>query len=164
MLSNTGLQNLNFIQYILAKNVIQNFILFTWLTNLFIYFLFQLLLELHFKLATRRLSASSTSKLDSLGQMEKSISVDQRERPPVENKLENEVFRDADEKLRFEKILKTLGRKEPNLDHRLDELKYMYELNKYDELLTRLKDAESKNEYLAKVIAQLEARRDGDQK
>lgn len=51
---------------------------------------------------------------------------------------ENVASTDADEKSRFEKILKTLGRKEPNLDHRLDELKYMYELNKYDELLNRL--------------------------
>lgn len=60
---------------------------------------------------------------------------------------------------RLDKVLKELVRKEPNLEQRIDELKQMYELNRYDELLTRLKDAENKNEYLAKMIAKLESNR-----
>ncbi len=101
--------------------------------------------ELHFKLATRRSSGSSEVPVKS-----------EAERSRAGFELEAGASQD---RVRFDKILKTLGRKDSNLDQRLDELKQMYELNRYDELLTRLKDAESKNEYLASVIAQLQSRR-----
>lgn len=62
------------------------------------------------------------------------------------------------QKVRFDRLLKELSRKEPDLDKRIGDLKQMYELDRYDELSTRLKDAESKNEYLVKLIAELEAK------
>ncbi len=49
--------------------------------------------------------------------------------------------------------------KEVDFDKRLNDIKTNYETNKYDELQTRLKDAESKNEYLSKIIAQLQSKR-----
>ena len=58
----------------------------------------------------------------------------------------------------FEKALRDAS-KESNLDKRLNEIKSNYETNKYDELLTRLRDAESKNEYLTNLITQLQTKR-----
>ena len=58
----------------------------------------------------------------------------------------------------FEKALKDTS-KENDLDRRLTNIKSSYETNKYDELQTRLSDAESKNEYLSKIIAQLQSKR-----
>ena len=54
----------------------------------------------------------------------------------------------------FEKALRDAS-KESNLDKKLNDIKSNYESNKYDELITRLRDAESKNEYLTNIIAQL---------
>jgi hypothetical protein len=58
----------------------------------------------------------------------------------------------------FEKALRDAS-KESNLDKKLNEIKSNYESNKYDELITRLRDAESKNEYLTNIIAQLQSKR-----
>jgi hypothetical protein len=58
----------------------------------------------------------------------------------------------------FDKALKEAS-KEPNLDKRLADLKQSYESNKYDELFAKLKDAESKNEYLTSLITQLQSKR-----
>ena len=58
----------------------------------------------------------------------------------------------------FEKALRDAS-KESNLDKRLNDIKSNYEINKYDELLTRLRDAESKNEYLTNIITQLQSKR-----
>lgn len=58
----------------------------------------------------------------------------------------------------FEKAMKNSS-KEIDLDKRLDSIKSNYDTNKYDELNTRLNDAESKNEYLSKIIAQLQNKR-----
>lgn len=58
----------------------------------------------------------------------------------------------------FEKALRDAS-KESNLDKKLNDIKSNYESNKYDELITRLRDAESKNEYLTNIIAQLQSKR-----
>ncbi len=58
----------------------------------------------------------------------------------------------------FEKALKD-SKQEHDLNKRLHSIKSNYETNKYDELQTRLTDAESKNEYLSKIIAQLQSKR-----
>jgi hypothetical protein len=110
-----------------------------------------LFLELHFKLATRRSSDSIKSEA---GESKKAEA-----KPQQQEDVQQRKKSEATEKLRFDKMLKEVVRKEANLDNRLNDLKQMYELNRYDELLTRLKDAESKNEYLAKLVTQLEAKR-----
>jgi len=57
----------------------------------------------------------------------------------------------------FEKAMKDSGR-ESDLEKKLDRIKSAYDSSKYVELQTRLNDAESKNEYLSKVIAQLQSK------
>ena len=48
---------------------------------------------------------------------------------------------------------------EQNLDKRLNNIKFQFENLKYEELVIRLRDAESKNEYLTNVITQLQDKR-----
>ena len=69
------------------------------------------------------------------------------------NDLKDPIFQKG-----FDKALKDAS-KESNLDKRLSDLKQNYESSKYEELQTRLRDAESKNEYLTSIIAQLQTKR-----
>lgn len=48
---------------------------------------------------------------------------------------------------------------EQNLDKRLNTIKSQYEVQKYEELQIRLRDAENKNEYLSNLIAKLQEKR-----
>jgi len=57
----------------------------------------------------------------------------------------------------FERAMKDSGR-ENDLEKRLDRIKSAYDSSKYVELQTRLNDAESKNEYLSKIVAQLQTK------
>jgi hypothetical protein len=97
------------------------------------------ILDLHFRLATRKSSDSisrpSSSKLN-------------------RNNVKNEP---VDAKA-FDKLLKESA-KETDLNKRLNDIKQNYDQNKFDELVSKLKDAESKNEYLTSIITQLQARR-----
>lgn len=96
-------------------------------------------LDLHFRLATRKSSDSisrpSSSKLN-------------------RNNIKSEII----EQKAFEKLLKESA-KETDLNKRLNDIKQNYDQNKFEELVTKLKDAESKNEYLTSIITQLQARR-----
>lgn len=56
----------------------------------------------------------------------------------------------------FEKALNQ-SVNEGDFDNRLEKIKHNYDQNRYDELLTRLTDAESKNEYLSKIIGRLQS-------
>ena len=51
---------------------------------------------------------------------------------------------------------------EQNLDKRLNNIKFQFENQKYEELVIRLRDAESKNEYLTNVITQLQDKRNAN--
>ena len=51
---------------------------------------------------------------------------------------------------------------EQNLDKRLNNIKFQFENQKYEELVIRLRDAESKNEYLTNVITQLQDKRNSN--
>ena len=51
---------------------------------------------------------------------------------------------------------------EQNLDKRLNNIKFQFENLKYEELVIRLRDAESKNEYLTNVITQLQDKRNSN--
>ena len=94
---------------------------------------------MHFRLATRKSSDSisrpSSSKLN-------------------RNNIKSEII----EQKAFEKLLKESA-KETDLNKRLNDIKQNYDQNKFEELVTKLKDAESKNEYLTSIITQLQARR-----
>ena len=96
-------------------------------------------LDLHFRLATRKSSDSisrpSSSKLN-------------------RNNIKNEII----EQKAFDKLLKESA-KEADLNKRLNDIKQNYDQNKFEELVSKLKDAESKNEYLTSIITQLQARR-----
>lgn len=71
---------------------------------------------------------------------------------------EADILVNKEEEKNFDKALKA-AIKESNLDKRLNDIKLNYESSKYDELLTKLKDAESKNEYLTNIITQLQSKR-----
>ncbi len=49
--------------------------------------------------------------------------------------------------------------KETNLDKKMNDIRNTLESGKYDELYRKLRDAESKNEYLTSVINQLQTER-----
>lgn len=111
--------------------------------------------ELHFKLATRKSSANS------LSQKSRSNLDLERTKSSVTTKIttlngKNEL-KDPVLLKGFEKAMKDSSR-EGNLEKRLDRIKSGYDANKYGELQTRLNDAESKNEYLSKIIAQLQSK------
>ena len=52
--------------------------------------------------------------------------------------------------------------REVNLDKKMSDIKQNYEANKYDELYNKLRDAESKNEYLTNLINQLQSKRNAN--
>ena len=109
--------------------------------------------DLHFKLATRKSSASSTF-IDANDHQTKSlIQTKITSLSTTNNDLKDPVLQKG-----FEKALRDAS-KESNLEKRLNDIKSNYETNKYDELLTRLRDAESKNEYLTNLITQLQSKR-----
>lgn len=114
--------------------------LFDWL----FYFDF---LELHFKLATRKSSGSSLnrtlSRQNSQTVLEKIQTLSHHQPKNVSDKG-------------FEKALNQTVN-EGDLDNRLEKIKSTYDQNRYDDLLTRLKDAEGKNEYLSKIIGRLQS-------
>jgi hypothetical protein len=90
---------------------------------------------LHFKLATRK-SSSSISK-------EKSN--EEQQQSPKNDK-------------QFEKALNDTS-KESDLNKRIKEIKQNYDSYKLEDLVAKLKDAESRNEYLTNIITQLQSKR-----
>ena len=65
---------------------------------------------------------------------------------------------DPREQKGFDKLIREAS-KETDLNKRLNDIKINYDQNKYELLVTKLKDAESKNEYLTNIINQLQTRR-----
>ena len=111
--------------------------------------------ELHFKLATRKSSAASIVDRSFIERTKSNLVNATTTITSLSGKddLNDPVLLKG-----FEKALKDTS-KESDLDRRLNNIKSSYETNKYDELQTRLSDAESKNEYLSKIIAQLQSKR-----
>lgn len=72
------------------------------------------------------------------------------------NKSEHQRLEDAHSVKGFEKALNQ-SVNEGDFDNRLEKIKNNYDQNRYNELLTRLTDAESKNEYLSKIIGRLQS-------
>jgi hypothetical protein len=117
---------------------------------------------LHFKLATRK---TSGSQQQNSGQGMSGFSANSR--PSSSNKkqitnseinLLKSINTDNTEQKGFEKLIREAS-KETDLNKRLNDIKQNYDQNKYDILVTKLKDAESKNEYLTNIINQLQTRR-----
>lgn len=106
--------------------------------------------DLHFKLATRK--GSSISRRGS--ELERSQVISTK----IMDLNGNNDLKDPQLLKGFEKALKDSS-KVSDLDTRLDHIKNNYDSNRYSELETRLNDAESKNEYLSKIIAQLQNKR-----
>ena len=101
--------------------------------------------DLHFKLATRKSSGQLNSRPSSGNKFI--------------NKNEVNLFKsDPREQKGFEKLIREAS-KETDLNKRLNDIKINYDQNKYEILVTKLKDAESKNEYLTNIINQLQTRR-----
>ena len=65
---------------------------------------------------------------------------------------------DAKEQKGFEKLIREAS-KETDLNKRLNDIKQNFDQNKYEILVSKLKDAESKIEYLTNIINQLQTRR-----
>ena len=105
---------------------------------------------MHFKLATRK--GSSISRRGS--ELERSQVISTK----IMDLNGNNDLKDPQLLKGFEKALKDSS-KVSDLDTRLDHIKNNYDSNRYSELETRLNDAESKNEYLSKIIAQLQNKR-----
>lgn len=104
--------------------------------------------DLHFQLATRKSSSSSSS---SAGIQEISKSDTQH--------LLKHLTNDSKEHRDLEKLIREASAKEPDLNKRLNDIKVNYDQNKYETLMVKLKDAESKNEYLTSIINQLQSKR-----
>ncbi|CAF0855488.1 unnamed protein product [Brachionus calyciflorus] len=109
--------------------------------------------ELHFKLATRKTSSSlSNSLTNSKQSFKEGIELNNKK------KTNEEILHDKIEEKNFENALKD-ALKEKNIDKRLHEIKVNFESSKYEDLFSRLVDAESKNEYLTNLLTQLQAKR-----
>ena len=117
---------------------------------------------MHFKLATRKISGSQQQNS---GQGTSAFTANSR--PSSSNKkqitnseinLLKSINTDNTEQKGFEKLIREAS-KETDLNKRLNDIKQNYDQNKYDILVTKLKDAESKNEYLTNIINQLQTRR-----
>ena len=116
-------------------------------------------------MATRKSSGSSSSYIEThdhhtkpkiqtrITSLSMTTNIGQQQQQQQYNDLKDPILQKG-----FEKALRDAS-KESNLDKRLNEIKSNYETNKYDELLTRLRDAESKNEYLTNLITQLQTKR-----
>jgi hypothetical protein len=110
-------------------------------------------------LATRK--SSATSSLIETTDYSKTIITSLTTNNSNTNTTNNTITNDLKDPILqkgFEKALRDAS-KESNLDKKLNDIKSNYESNKYDELITRLRDAESKNEYLTNIIAQLQSKR-----
>ncbi len=103
---------------------------------------------MHFKLATRKSSSSLKDMPNNTQSSDPSANNSQSINPQTSN--------DADKD--FDKALRETS-KEPDLNKRLKDIKTAYESNKLDDLLAKLKDAESKNEYLTSIITHLQSKR-----
>ena len=95
---------------------------------------------MHFKLATRK---SSSSILN-----EKSNEEHQTQQQQQSSKNDKQ----------FEKALNDTS-KESDLNKRIKDIKQNYDSYKLEDLLAKLKDAESRNEYLTNIITQLQNKR-----
>lgn len=120
--------------------------------------LISIFLELHFKLATRKGSGSSLGRTLS---RQNSQTVPQQQK--IVTKITSLNMNERQQRLEdphsakgFEKALNQ-SVNEGDFDNRLEKIKHNYDQNRYDELLTRLTDAESKNEYLSKIIGRLQS-------
>lgn len=120
--------------------------------------------ELHFKLATRKNSNSSTSNSYQKQLSRRNSGLERNSSiittTKITNLTDSTELKDPLLLKGFEKALKDTS-KENDLDKRLNNIKTSYDKNKYDELETRLNDAESKNEYLSQIIGQLQSKRSG---
>jgi len=119
--------------------------------------------DLHFKLATRKTSGSH-QQISGQGANAEGAT---NSRPSSSSKkqitssdinLLKSLNTDSKEQKGFEKLIREAS-KETDLNKRLNDIKQNYDQNKYDILVTKLKDAESKNEYLTNIINQLQTRR-----
>jgi len=111
---------------------------------------------LHFKLATRKTSGSQ-QQTSGQGASRPSSSSNKQITNSEINLLKS-LNTDSKEQKGFEKLIREAS-KETDLNKRLNDIKQNYDQNKYDILVTKLKDAESKNEYLTNIINQLQTRR-----
>jgi hypothetical protein len=114
---------------------------------------------LHFKLATRKLGTSSSRPSSSSSIINKQSTTNQGSRFQETNAIKTSKTNETNQNDKgFEKAFKE-SLKESNLDKRLDDLKSKYESTKIDELMTKLADAEHKNEYLTNLIEQLQQKK-----
>lgn len=114
---------------------------------------------MHFKLATRKSSTSSLIKEPSSTNIKRENAEAIKSHTSIKDlKTNEEILNDKIEQRGFDKALKE-ALKERNIEKRLSDIKINYEANKYEDLFTRLVDAESKNEYLTNIINQLQAKR-----
>ena len=98
---------------------------------------------MHFKLATRKSSSPSFNK----------------EIPSLNNNEASAVKKIANDfEKEFDIALKEAS-KELDLNKRLKDLSINFEQSKLEQALIKLKDAESKNEYLTSIITQLQSKR-----